>query len=67
MSSGSLDKFCKVVRDIQTSSQRHAYGKDQYELVVESWIHFRRKRTRNHQYVQVGGKVRSSSIRPLSE
>ena len=49
-----LDKFCEVfMRDIQNQLSATLMTKIK-ELVVESWIHLRRKRTRNHQHVQVG-------------
>ena len=49
-----LDKFCKVfMRDVQNQLSATLMAKFK-ELVVESWIHLRRKRTRNHQHVQVG-------------
>ena len=49
-----LDKFCEVfMRDVQNQLSATLMAKFK-ELVVESWIHLRRKRTRNHQHIQVG-------------
>ena len=49
-----LDKFCKVfMRDVQDQLSAALMTKIK-ELVVEGWIHLRRKRAGDHQHVQVG-------------
>ena len=49
-----LDKFCEVfMRDVQDQLSAALMTKIK-ELVVEGWIHLRRKRAGDHQHVQVG-------------
>ena len=52
-----LDKFCEVlVRDIKNQLSAALMTKIK-ELIVEGWIHLRRKRAGDHQHVQVGGST----------
>ena len=52
-----LDKFCEVLmRDIKNQFSAALMTKIK-ELVVEGWIHLRRKRAGDHQHIQVGGST----------